>query len=112
MEFPTIVYRCPGPHWGPPGTTYESVGVDDEQQLLQRLADGWSESLADAAEVFLHPAPRQVTDVVVEPEVDDDAPPSRQEMLEQSERIGLKVDKRWSDTRLYGAILDHMKAQG
>ena len=30
----------------------------------------------------------------------DDSPPSREEMLQQAEAIGMKVDKRWSDATL------------
>jgi hypothetical protein len=30
----------------------------------------------------------------------DDSPPTRDEMLQQAEAIGLKVDKRWSDATL------------
>ena len=30
----------------------------------------------------------------------DDSPPTRDEMLQQAETIGLKVDKRWSDATL------------
>jgi hypothetical protein len=30
----------------------------------------------------------------------DDSPPNREEMLQQAEAIGMKVDKRWSDATL------------
>ena len=33
-------------------------------------------------------------------EIVDDSPPSREEMLQQAESIGMKVDKRWSDATL------------
>jgi hypothetical protein len=35
----------------------------------------------------------------------DDSPPTREEMLQQAEAIGMKVDKRWSDATL----LKHME---
>ena len=38
-------------------------------------------------------------EVVEIPEVED-TPPTREEMLQQAEAIGLKVDKRWSDSTL------------
>ena len=44
-------------------------------------------------------------------EAPEDAPPTRAEMLEQAERIGLKVDGRWSDARLLDAIVAKMKEQ-
>ena len=33
-------------------------------------------------------------------EVVDDSPPTREEMLQQAEAIGMKFDKRWSDATL------------
>lgn len=116
--FPSTVYRCPGPHHGLPGTTYESRGVADEAQLAARLADGWFATLPEAAEAFLNPpapapgaapAPAIVEAVVGEiVEPDDDAPPTRAEMVEQAERLGIRVDRRWSDARLLAKINDAM----
>jgi hypothetical protein len=45
----------------------------------------------------------EVIDVVEQIEVveaDLDSPPTREEMLQQAETIGMKVDKRWSDATL------------
>jgi hypothetical protein len=45
----------------------------------------------------------EVPDVVEQIEVveaDLDSPPTREEMLQQAEAIGMKVDKRWSDATL------------
>jgi hypothetical protein len=41
-------------------------------------------------------------EVIETPEVveTEDTPPTREEMLQQAEAIGLKVDKRWSDATL------------
>ena len=52
----------------------------------------------------VHPSPmssrvrHEVIEVVEAPK--DDSPPTREEMLQQAETIGLKVDKRWSDANL------------
>jgi len=50
------------------------------------------------------PIGRQIVEVLDEPiEVEtpaDDSPVIREEMLQQAEAIGLKVDKRWSDATL------------
>lgn len=43
---------------------------------------------------------RPATVEVVEEAPKDDSPPTREEMLQQAEAIGLKVDKRWSDANL------------
>jgi hypothetical protein len=53
----------------------------------------------------VHPSPmssrvRHTVIDVVEEAPKDDSPPTRDEMLQQAETIGLKVDKRWSDATL------------
>ena len=113
-QFPTTVYRCPGPHHGPFGTTYESCGAADEAALNALLADGWHATLPAAAETFLNPsvasepavAPELVVEAVVGEIVvpDDDAPPTRAEMIEQAAKLGIRVDRRWSDARLLEKI--------
>jgi hypothetical protein len=53
----------------------------------------------------VHPSPmssrvrHEVVEVIKETPKDD-SPPTRDEMLQQAEAIGLKVDKRWSDANL------------
>lgn len=50
------------------------------------------------------PMSAQVIEVLDEPTevvaAVDDSPPTREEMLQQAEAIGMKVDKRWSDATL------------
>ncbi len=41
-----------------------------------------------------------------EPVVNDNSPPTRDEMLQQAAAKGLKVDNRWSDSRLLKHIED------
>lgn len=109
-DFPTIVYRCPGPHWGPPGTTYGSVGVNTADELAARLAEGYHCSIPEAAEAFLAAkAPKPVAQAPAVSVPANNAPPTRDEMLEQAARIGLKTDKRWSDATLLANIEAHMK---
>ena len=42
----------------------------------------------------------EVIEAPVEETSVEDTPPTREEMLQQSELMGLKVDKRWSDSTL------------
>jgi hypothetical protein len=107
-DFPTLVYRCPGPNWGPPSTTYQSLGVADEAAFDKALADGWHASLIEAVEAFLNPAPARVA-IVSEPI--DNAPPTRDEMLAKAAEIGLAADKRWSDKTLANKIIEALEAQ-
>ena len=108
MSFPTIVYRCPGPHFGPPGTTYQSIGVADQAALDKALGEGWYATLVEAVDTFLNPAPARVA-IVSEP-LEDDAPPTRDEMLAKAAEIGLAVDRRWSDKTLANKIIEALEA--
>lgn len=114
-DFPTIVYRCPGPHWGPPHTTYESIGVADQDAFDKALSKGYFATLPEAAEAYLKPAPapepvRVVAAVPVDEEFPDEAPPTRDEMLAKAAEIGLTIDKRWSDKTLASKIIDALMA--
>ena len=51
-------------------------------------------------QVYPSPMSSRVRQAVVEEVPKDDSPPTRDEMLQQAETIGLKVDKRWSDANL------------
>jgi hypothetical protein len=104
VSFPTIVYRCPGEHFGPNGTTYKSIGVNDEDQLQSALSDGWSKTLIEAVIEFIEP--KEVLDSAKE--VSSSAP-TRDEMIQQADKIGLKIDRRWSDARLVEKINEAMK---
>ena len=103
MEFPVLVYRCPGAHFGPNGTTYESMGVDDESQLQAAVLDGWSKTLVEAAINFIEPKET----IGLSEEVSNSAP-TREEILQQADKIGLKVDRRWSDAKLVEKINEVM----
>ena len=99
MEFPLFVYRCPGQYPGPGGTTYSTEIVEGESELKSALANGWHPSLdlavaADDAEPVIRDGNGE----------SDDEPPTRDEMLEMADKLGIKVDKRWSDETLHSKI--------
>lgn len=109
-DFPTIVYRCPGQHVGMPGTTYSAIGVTDSAEKALRLLEGWFATLPEATAAFLNVQAEQPVgnEPPVEPVVDEppvsDAPPTREEMLAQAVKIGLRVDSRWSNATLLSKI--------
>jgi len=107
-DFPTIVYKCPGDRFGPPHTTYQSIGVTDQKTFDKALTDGWFATLVEAVNAYLKPAPERVA-IVSEPI--DNAPPTRDEMLTKAAEIGLTVDKRWSDKTLANKIIEQLEAQ-
>ena len=59
------------------------------------------EPAAPQAEAAAEPAPEAAAPA-------DDAPPTRAEMLQQAQILGLKVDKRWSDATLMAKINEAM----
>jgi hypothetical protein len=89
---PTILYRVPGAHFGPPGVTYDYRGVDTQEALEAALSDGWHDSLADA-----------MAPPVAAPEAAP-VPAMRAELEQKAEELGIKVDGRWSDKRLMAEI--------
>jgi hypothetical protein len=52
IDFSEILYRCPGRFFGPEGTTYESLGVYDEEELDVLLKKGWFRSMPEAVKAF------------------------------------------------------------
>lgn len=104
MSDQILVYRSPGPHWGPPGMTYDCKGVEPEE-LAQAVADGWHESFLAAVGLEPVSAPAEPA-----PEPTDNAPPTRAEMLQQAGLLGIRVDRRWNDETLLAKINAAMAA--
>lgn len=100
MDFTIFVYRCPGPHFGPPGTTYESTHANDIQEVEKLLSQGWSESLIDAVDKFLNSS-KYVDDFT---ESNDNAPVTRQELELKASELGIKFDGRTTDALLFKRI--------
>jgi hypothetical protein len=86
MEFPTIVYQCPGPHQCH-GATYRYIGVADDAELSLRLSEGWFVTLPEAMAGEAD-AP------------DDNAPPTRAELEKMAGELGIKFDGRTTDALL------------
>jgi hypothetical protein len=103
MNYPRMVYRTPGPNpVGAKSFAHESVA--DDAALAAALADGWFASLPEALDPPAPAAP------VAAPVVDDNAPPTRAEMEAQAARMGIDVDRRWSDKTLLDKIDAALKA--
>lgn len=47
-----FLYKCPGPHFGPKGTTYKTVEFEDDDTKQILLLDGFFETLEEAADNF------------------------------------------------------------
>lgn len=101
MSFPTLVYKVPGHHFGPNGTTYDYLGVRDQAELDKALAEGWSMTLLGAIS-------GESPEVV---ETEDDSAPTRAELEAKATELGLKFDGRTSDAGLLKKI-DAALAEG
>lgn len=96
---PTIVYRSPGAHAGPPGKTYDYKGIQSLETLQDALSNGWYATLPEAIN------PPVVSEVVVEvPVVIDNDPPTRAELEEKARELKIKFDGRTSDAKLAANI--------
>ena len=61
-----IVYKCPGNHRGPKGTTYSFKGVSTQEEADSLLSNGWSISLNDAIDLKLGVKPVVKTEINVD----------------------------------------------
>lgn len=112
MEFPTLFYRCPGPHQRP-GGTFSYRGIKSESEAQAAIAEGWHETLPAAVEAFDKPsaaaAPVAPPPVEESAPADDDAPPTRDELEQRAAELGIKFDGRIGDKRLAALIEAHSK---
>ena len=99
MNYPTIVYKCPGQHQRP-GGTYSYLGIDSEDELKVALSGGWHLTLEEAIE----PNKAVRNDDPIE------SKPTRDEMNQKGAELGLKFDGRTSDKKLLKMIEDAINA--
>lgn len=120
MDYPALVYRCPGLHFGPHGTTYDALGVQDELQLRAALSEGWSKSLVEAVSTYLGafdefvaysvPNVNAAADEEIS-EGDEQNPPTREELEQKANQLGLKFDGRTTDRKLLEKIEEALRGE-
>lgn len=98
MQFPTLVYRCPGAHQRT-GGTYGYLPVQDEEERDKALSGGWFNSLPEAIEAHDKPKAEPVAAVT-------DAEPTRAELEQKARELGLKFDGRTTDKKLAALIAE------
>lgn len=59
-----FLYKCPGPHFGPKGTTYKTVEFEDDETKQILLSDGFFETLDGAADDFNEKSNREDRELV------------------------------------------------
>jgi hypothetical protein len=97
-DFPTILYRIPGPHKKPRGLTYTYTGAEDQEQFDALIAKGWFASYEDAAsKLDKKPKAKAV-------EIDEVSGPSREELETKAKELGVSFNSRTSDITLSDRI--------
>ena len=100
MEFPRIVFKCPG-DLPRQGGTFKVLQVADDVSHADAVADGWFSSLPEAIESHGNPKP-----VVVDVAPDVVEQESRESLESRAKEIGIKFDGRTSDAKLSRLIAE------
>lgn len=98
-DFPTIMYRVPGPHKKPRGGTYAYRGAADQAEFDALITKGWFASYEEAAA-------GKVTAKIIEAAeafedaVDDVSDPTRDELEMKAKELKVSFNARTSDKKL------------
>ena len=101
-DFPTILYRVPGPFKKPRGGTYGTRGAADQEAFDELTAKGWFPSYEEA--LGGKKAAKTVDEVA-----DDAKPYSREELEEQAKELGVSFNARTSDKKLAERIIEALE---
>lgn len=96
-DFPTIMYRTPGPHKKPRGGTYAYSGAVDQAEFDALIAKGWFPSYEEAA------------GKVAEEPIDDVSGPTRDELETKAKELGVSFNARTSDKKLAERISESLE---
>lgn len=101
-DFPTILYRCPGPN---PGNryTYGTRPANNLQEFDAAVSDGWHPTLPGAVTAWQSP-PAQVPPPIPDPEPVDDSAPTRAEIEAKARELGIRFDGRSANATLLRKI--------
>lgn len=98
-DFPTMVYRTPGPHKKPRGATYAYRGAADKAAFDALIAKGWFPSYEEAV------AGKRADQIIeaaeaLEDALDDVSPPTRDELEAKAKELSVSFNARTSDKKL------------
>jgi len=97
-DFPTIMYKTPGPH-RKTGGTYDIIGADDLKAFNANLAKGWFPSFEDA---LADKSAKKIIEAAesFDDSIDEVSGPVRDELEQKAEELGIGFNKRTSDKKL------------
>ena len=107
-NFPTIMYRVPGPHRKPRGGTYRTTGAADKAEFDALLKKGWFPSYEEAA------AGKIANEIIkaaeaFEDAVDEVSDPTRDELETKAKELGVSFNARTSDKKLAERIAETLE---
>ena len=102
-DFPTILYRTPGPHKKPRGKSYAFKGAADKESFDALIAKGWSASYEDAL-IAAQPLKPKAKAVEKAAEIDEVSAPTREELEAKAKELGVSFNTRTSDITLADRI--------
>lgn len=107
-DFPTIMYKTPGPHRKPRGGTYAYTGAADQEEFDALTAKGWFPSYQEAV------AGKRAGEIIAKAEAFDDAidevsGPTRDELETKAKELGVSFNARTSDKKLAERIAEKLE---
>jgi len=100
MHFPAPLYRTPGPYRKGRGLkTYRVAGAKDQAQYDAMIARGWFPSYEEAVAGKLADAIIEAAEAFDEA-LDEVSGPTREELEQKAEELGVSFNKRTSDKKL------------
>jgi hypothetical protein len=107
IEFPTLLYKCPGP-WVGGGYSFATRPANDEAEFDAAVSDGWHPTVPLAVEAWRKPVAVPVPAPPPVP-LPDDAPPTRAEIEAKCKELGIAVHHKHNDATLLKKIDDALK---
>lgn len=95
MEYPRLVFKCPGPY-ARQGGTYDHAVVNDAGEHASQIGAGWFNTLPEAIE-----GKSAISEVPA-----DDAAPTRSELEAKAKSLNIAFDGRTSDAKLLAKITE------
>ena len=107
-DFPTILYRTPGPHKKPRGGTYKTTGAADKAEFDELLKKGWFPSYEEAAAGKIAGKIIEAAEAF-EDAVDEVSAPTRDELETKAKELGVSFNARTSDKKLAERIAEALE---
>ena len=107
-DFPTIMFKTPGPHRMPGKGTYAFAGAADQEQFDALTAKGWHHSFEEAK------AGKRASEIIAKAEAFDDAidevsGPTRDELETKAKALKISFNARTSDKKLLERIAEKLE---